>query len=187
MHNEINIIKDSFLKDLSACTSLKELSDIRVKYIGKKGIITQRLKGLSSLPSDKRPEFGRILNETKHFIDRSITQKEEVLKNEYIERSLLSQKIDVTVPGCRVPSGHAHPVSRVIYELVDIFTSLGFSVEDGPEVELDYYNFEALNFPKDHPARDMQDTFFISDDVVLRTHTSSVQVRVMEKYKHPSG
>jgi phenylalanyl-tRNA synthetase alpha chain len=185
MHNDIESIKDSFLKDLSTCTSLKNLSDIRVKYLGKKGLITQQFRELSSLPADERPRWGKTLNEIKRFIDEEIKKREASLKDEELQKSLLSEKIDITVPGCRIPFGHAHPVSKVIDSLIEIFVSLGFSVEDGPEVELDYYNFESLNFPKDHPARDMQDTFFISDDVVLRTHTSSVQVRVMEKYKPP--
>jgi phenylalanyl-tRNA synthetase alpha chain len=126
-----------------------------------------------------------MLNEAKNHIEGLFKENEEVFKKSELARSLKSQSIDVTVPGCCVPFGRLHPITTTLNEITDIFISLGFSVEEGPEVEDDFYNFEALNFPKDHPARDMQDTFFIEDDVVLRTHTSSVQVRVMEKNDPP--
>lgn len=185
MQNEIHSIKNQAEDELSKETSLKGLQAFKVKYLGKKGILTSQLKSLGSIPKEERRDYGRILNETKGYIESLIAKKEERLKASDLEEKLQTQSIDVTIPGCYTPFGHLHPVTQVLDEIISIFTSLGFTVEQGPEIELDYYNFEALNFPKDHPARDMQDTFFISDDVVLRTHTSSVQTRVMEKNKPP--
>jgi phenylalanyl-tRNA synthetase alpha chain len=121
----------------------------------------------------------------KIYIEELLGSYEESFKSAELNKTLQTQRIDVTIPGCAIPSGHLHPTTQVLDEIVSVFTSLGFHVEEGPEVELDFYNFEALNMPKDHPARDMQDTFYISDDVVLRTHTSSVQVRVMENNAPP--
>lgn len=185
MLNDIDSIRSLANEEIGKAGSLKGVQDLKVKYLGKKGLITGKLKSLGSVPKEDRPKFGNIINEAKKYIEDLIDRAEQDLKTAELERSLQTQRIDVTVPGCAVPFGHLHPTSQIFNELISIFTSLGFTVEEGPEIELDYYNFEALNFPKDHPARDMQDTFFISDDVVLRTHTSSVQVRVMEKNSPP--
>jgi phenylalanyl-tRNA synthetase alpha chain len=143
------------------------------------------LKALSSIPPDERPAFGKTLNEIKEFIEDALKNRELIFRESEKEKRLLSERIDITLPGKYTPSGTRHPLNQVLSEIKDIFVSMGFGIEDGPEIELDYYNFEALNIPKDHPARDMQDTFYISDDVVLRTHTSPVQVRVMEKRRPP--
>lgn len=185
MHNDIRSIEKSAREEISKSRSLKEIQDLKVKYLGKKGVLTARLKSLGSLPKEERREQGQLLNECKNIIQEEIDKKEDILKSSEMDASLKNQTIDVTVPGCYTPFGHLHPVTRVLDEIISIFITLGFTVEEGPEIEQDFYNFEALNFPKDHPARDMQDTFFIEDDVVLRTHTSPVQIRVMEKNTPP--
>lgn len=178
-------LKQAFLDELKPIETLADLALLRVKYLGKKGIITSRLKSLSEIPQDERPSFGKKINEVKQFLESELETRESGLKNKDLKARLLSESIDITLPGRQVPFGKEHPVNKTLSEVVDIFVRMGFSVEEGPEVELDYYNFEALNFPRDHPARDMQDTFFVSDDIVLRTHTSPVQVRGMEKRKPP--
>ncbi|MBI4697635.1 MAG: phenylalanine--tRNA ligase subunit alpha [Nitrospirae bacterium] len=185
MIKEILSIKDLAQDEIKNIRDLKEVQAVRVKYLGKKGILTEKIKALGTISKEDRPEFGRVLNETKIYIENLISRHEESFKAAELDRLLKTQRIDVTLPGCFTPGGHLHPTSIVLEEIIDVFLSLGFRIEDGPEVELDYYNFEALNFPKDHPARDMQDTFYVTDDVVLRTHTSPVQIRVMEKYKPP--
>ena len=185
MLSDIESIKIDARNEISGAANLKDIQNLKIKYLGKKGLLTVRIKSLGSVPKEERREAGRILNESKNYLESLFREKEDLLKSSELTRSLQTEQIDVTVPGYFVPSGHLHPVTQVLNEITAIFISLGFSVEEGPEVELDFYNFEALNFPKDHPARDMQDTFFISDDVVLRTHTSSVQVRVMEKFTPP--
>lgn len=185
MLNDIAAIGRNAREEIEKAGNLKELQDIRVRYLGKKGRLTSKIKSLGAVPQAERAEFGRTLNDAKTSIEALLEEKDALLKSAELSRTLLTQRIDVSVPGNFVPSGHLHPATQVLDELVGIFTSLGFSVEEGPEVELDFYNFEALNMPKDHPARDMQDTFYINDDVVLRTHTSSVQVRVMEKNTPP--
>jgi phenylalanyl-tRNA synthetase alpha chain len=170
-------LKNSFQQDSKSATSLSELRQLKVKYLGKKGLVTSKLKALSSITPKLRPAYGKAVNEVKVFIEEEVDRIESLLKKEEHKKRILSEAIDITLPGKFTPFGREHPTN--------IFVSMGFEVEEGPEVEHDYYNFEALNFPKDHPARDMQDTFFISDEIVLRTHTSPVQVRVMEKRKPP--
>lgn len=178
-------LKQTFLDELSSVKNPADLFQLRVRYLGKKGIITSELKSLSTIPPGERPFFGKRVNEVKKFIEDELEAREALLKNEDLKKKLRSEHIDVTLPGKFTPFGGEHPVNRVLSEITDIFVKMGFSVEEGPEVELDYYNFEALNFPKEHPARDMQDTFFVSEDIVLRTHTSPVQIRVMEKRRPP--
>ena len=178
-------LKKAFLNEINPVSDLTGLQNVRTKYSGKKGLVTSKLKALSSIPHDERPLYGSTLNEIKNFIEETLKNKEILLRENEKEKRLQTEKIDITLPGKFTPFGREHPINHVLSEIKDIFVSMGFSVEEGPEVELDYYNFEALNIPKHHPARDMQDTFYISDDVVLRTHTSPVQVRVMEKKKPP--
>ena len=185
MQNDIHSIGDYAREEISKASTLKDVHDLKVKYLGKKGILTQQLKSLKSLPKEQRPALGNTLNEIKKSLGDLISKQEEGLKASDIDNKLKTEQIDVTVPGCYTPFGRLHPVTQVMDEIITIFTSLGFTVEEGPEVEHDFYNFEALNMPEDHPARDMQDTFYISHDVVLRTHTSSVQVRIMEKNNPP--
>ncbi len=185
MHNDLDVIKSKAGEEIANASGLKDIHDLKVKYLGKKGVITARLKTFGGLSKEEKKEFGKILNESKNYIQDLLSKQEAILKTSELDRSLQTQSIDVTVPGSSVPFGHLHPVTLVFDEIIGIFLSLGFTVEEGPEIEEDFYNFEALNFPKDHPARDMQDTFFINDDVVLRTHTSPVQIRVMEKNTPP--
>lgn len=185
MIEELHSIKALTDREIEKADSLKAVHALRVKYLGKKGILSEKIKSLKSIPEKDRPEYGRLLNEIKNRIESLLNEKEDLFKTAELNKTIKTQGIDVTIPGCYIPFGRLHPTTKVLNEIIDIFVSLGFRVEEGPEVELDFYNFEALNMPKDHPARDMQDTFYISDDVVLRTHTSSVQVRVMEKTTPP--
>jgi phenylalanyl-tRNA synthetase alpha chain len=184
MKNRLINIKEEALNVLSSVTDEKELNDLRVKYLGKKGVITLSLKKVGSLSSEERPEFGRQVNEVKKFLEEGIKAKKDELK----KKASLDEKkdfFDPTLPGERPARGTLHPITQVMDEVISIFTFMGFEVAEGPEIESDYYNFEALNIPKDHPARDMQDTFYITDDIVLRTHTSPVQIRTMEKESPP--
>jgi len=178
-------LRDSFHKESESVTSLPELQQLKVKYLGKKGLVTEKLKTLSAIAPEQRPAYGKTVNELKQHIEQEIIRVELLLKQEEYQKSILTETLDVTLPGKYTPFGREHPIHKVLSEITGIFSSMGFEVEEGPEVELDYYNFEALNIPKNHPARDMQDTFYISDEVVLRTHTSPVQIRVMEKRKPP--
>ncbi len=182
---DILSLKELFQQESKPVTSSSELQNLRVKYLGKKGLVTSRLKSLSKIPPDLRPAYGKTVNEVKTYIEEEISRIETLLKKEDYGKRILTEAIDITLPGKYTPFGREHPINKVLSEITAIFSSMGFEVEEGPEVELDYYNFEALNMPKNHPARDMQDTFYISEDVVLRTHTSPVQIRVMEKRKPP--
>jgi len=183
--DDILSLRDSFLNELQSVTTVAELQQLKIKYLGKKGIVTTKLKNLSSISPDIRPAFGKAVNEVKSSIEEAVKTTEGLLKQKEQKKRLLSESIDITLPGKAIPLGRDHPIHKVLTDITRIFISMGFEVEEGPEVERDYYNFEALNIPKDHSARDMQDTFYISDDVVLRTHTSPVQIRVMEKKKPP--
>jgi phenylalanyl-tRNA synthetase alpha chain len=183
--NELERVRNEVIVSISQASTEKEISEIRVKVLGKKGSLTQLLKRLGTLPEADRREIGKRANQVKEDLERKIEeallQVQERERREALER----EKIDVTLPGRRIPIGKRHPLTQILDEIIDIFSRLGFEVVEGPEVELDYYNFEALNIPKGHPAREMQATFFFSEDVVLRTHTSPVQVRTMEKKRPP--
>ena len=170
---------------ISKAVSLDEIESLRVDILGRKGNLTVLLKGLADLPREEKPVIGKLANQIKEQIQKALTEAHQILDGAERERQIISGAVDVTLPGRRLPRGTVHPVTRVTDDVCSIFKRLGFSVVQGPEVEIDYYNFEALNIPKDHPARQMQDTFYISDDVVLRTHTSPVQVRVMEGQEPP--
>lgn len=173
---------DALLEKIS---TVEELEELRVKFLGKKGELTSVLKGLGKASPEERPVIGQLANEVRAFIEQEIIQKKKVLEQKKLDANLKKEVIDVTMPGRKESIGGRHPLSITENKLVSIFRNMGFSVVEGPEVELDYYNFEALNIPKNHPARDTQDTFYINDDVVLRSQTSPVQVRVMEKTKPP--
>ena len=162
-----------------------DLSEIRVKYLGKKGELTAVLRSMGSLSPEERPAFGQCANEVRAQIEAEIERRQTEMKSAMRDRALRAEKLDVTVPGEDVPFGHIHPLSRVQHEIEDIFIGMGYSIAEGPEVELDYYNFQALNIPPEHPARDTQDTFYITDNVLLRSQTSPVQVHVMEKERPP--
>jgi phenylalanyl-tRNA synthetase alpha chain len=185
MRDELEKVKNEVVISISQASTEKEISNIRVRYLGRKGSITQLLKGLGTLPESERREVGRVANQLKESTEISIEEALSRIRERERREALEKEKIDVTLPGRRVPIGKKHPLTQILEEIIDIFSRLGFEVVEGPEVELDYYNFEALNIPKGHPAREMQATFFISDEIVLRTHTSPVQVRTMERKRPP--
>ena len=160
---------------------IEALNDIKVKVLGRKGELTNLLRGLKALSGEAKVEAGKTANEIKNLLENLIEEKTGDIKAREMERKLLEERIDVSLPGLPLQTGGIHPISRVIREIQSIFIGMGFTVAEGPEIESDYYNFAALNVPKDHPARDMQDTFYITEDVLLRTHTSPCQVRTMEK------
>lgn len=162
-----------------------EFLDIKTRYLGRKGLLTTLLRGLKDVAPEEKPALGKLSNDIKRSLLEEIEKALENIASGEKNDSLIKEKIDVTLPGRGVKYGKIHPVTRVEGEICDIFSNLGFSVVEGPDVELAYYNFEALNIPEDHPARDMHDTFYITDNVVLRTHTSPVQIRTMEKQSPP--
>jgi len=185
MKERIQQLQQNSLADLQHAASLKDLQSIKVQVLGKKGSLTDMMKGMRDLSAEERPTIGSLINTFKDAFEEAYTQRQSYLDELEISARLSRETIDVTLPGRQSRSGSLHPVSLVTDDIVDIFSRLGFSVEEGPEIEKDFYNFEALNIPKDHPARDMQDTFYINDDLVLRTHTSPVQIRTMLKQPPP--
>jgi len=185
MREQLNNIKEKAKKAISSVRTMQELDTERVRFLGKKGELTPILRGMGQLPAEERPVIGQIVNEVRTFIEERLEQaKDELLKKERALRLEL-EAIDVTIPGTRKKLGSKHPLSIVLDEIKDVFIGMGYEIAEGPEVELDYYNFEALNTPPGHPARDVQDTFYINENILLRTQTSPVQVRVMEKQKPP--
>ena len=172
-------------EELSRAGTEEELLVIKTKYLGRKGLLTGLLRNITSLPTEERALFGKRSNEVKDILTAKIEDILQDIASRKRDETLLRERIDVTLPGRGIRYGRIHPVTQVSREICEIFAGLGFSVVEGPEVELDYYNFEALNIPKDHPARDMQDTFYVEENIVLRTHTSPVQIRTMEKQKPP--
>ena len=185
MKEELEILQKEVAISISQASTEKEISEIRVKYLGKKGSITQVLKSLGTLPVPERREAGQRANQLKESTESRIEERLSIIRKQESTKALEKERIDITLPGRQIPLGKKHPLTQTLEEIVDIFSHLGFEVVEGPEVELDYYNFEALNIPRGHPAREMQATFFISEDVVLRTHTSPMQVRTMEKKRPP--
>ena len=182
MKKSIGQIKVEALAKLQSAPDLESIQTLSIRYLGRKGIVTQFLRNISKLPPEKRPDIGKEANEVKHFLD---AQFREAIRRFETEPSETDDRIDVSLPGRTAQRGYLHPITQITLQICDIFTRLGFDIAEGPEVEKDYYNFEALNIPKNHPARDMQDTFYISDAIVLRTHTSPIQVRVMEQHSPP--
>jgi len=182
---ELEKLQEEVFASLAASSTEKEVSDIRVRFLGRKGSLTHLLKRLGALPETDRREIGRRANQLKEDLEAKIEEVLLQIREREKRESLERERVDVTLPGRRISLGRKHPITQTLDEMVSIFSRMGFEVVEGPEVELDYYNFEALNIPKGHPAREMQATFFISEDVVLRTHTSPVQVRTMEKKQPP--
>ena len=182
MENDLDKIQKQALDELEGADSNREIEEISTRYLGRKGILTRFLRNISKLPAEERPTAGKKANAIKKALDKSLKEAAENLAS---RAATEDASIDVSLPGRSSAHGTLHPISQVNQEMCDIFSSLGFDIGEGPEVESDWYNFEALNFPKDHPARDMQDTFFVSDDIVLRTHTSPLQIRTMEKQQPP--
>lgn len=192
MEAELKKLEKEALEALSKAKSLDEIKTLEVKYLGRNGELTQILKKIKDIPEKDRPKAGRLANEAKARLEQAFSKAEHDFETAKIAKELKKDFFDTTIPGQARPLGHIHPLSQVQEEVEKIFSQMGFSIMDGPEVESEYYNFEGLNIPADHPARDMQDTFFIQDKndskhgrMVLRTHTSPVQIRTMEKYGAP--
>ena len=185
MKAELQQLRQDALRALENCSDEASLEAVRVQYLGRKGELTALLRGLRDVPPEQRPEIGALANEVKDAVEARIAEMRDDLLRRERERRLTTERVDITMPGRRTIAGRLHPLFQVMDELVAVFCTLGFSVADGPEIEDDYHNFEALNFPHDHPARDMQDTFFLPSGMLLRTHTSPVQIRVMETRQPP--
>ncbi len=179
MKEQIEEIRVKSKEEINNVTNLRELDEVRVKYLGKKGELTGVLRGMGALSPEERPVIGSLVNTVRDELDNLIKQREEEFKQEELKEKLEKERIDVTLPGTKVKRGSKHPLNRIIEEVEDLFVSMGYDVVEGPELETDEYCFERLNLPKGHPARDMQDTFYITDEYLLRTQTSAVQARVM--------
>ncbi len=182
---KITEIRNNFLKELKLAKTSKEIENLKIKYLGKKGPIQGLMQFLKDATVEERPDFGKLINDIKQEVTAHLDNSLKRLNLEEENIKFHSEYIDVTLPGRKHYWGRYHPITHVMNKMVDVLSSMGFSVETGPNVDSDFYNFEGLNFEKDHPARDMQDSFYITDDLLLRTHTSNVQVRVMEKFKPP--
>ncbi|MTI68223.1 MAG: phenylalanine--tRNA ligase subunit alpha [Firmicutes bacterium] len=185
MKDKLNSIKDSALQDIKNAKDLKQLNEIKVKFLGKKGELTKVLRNMGKLPKEERPIMGKLANEVREAIENEVTKIEEKLKDELQKAKLESEKIDISMPGKNVPLGHRHPLIQVKEELENVFQNMGFDIVEGPEIETVDNNFDALNAPENHPSRDMSDTFYITNKILLRTQTSPVQVRVMKQVKPP--
>ena len=185
MIEELDDLQKKAEAELAIAGTEAEFLAVRTRYLGRKGLLTGVLRNVGQVSPDERPLLGKRSNEIKEILTEKIERALADIANLKKDEALLSNRIDVSLPGRKIRQGRVHPITQVSREICDIFARLGFTVVEGPEVELDYYNFEALNIPKNHPARDMQDTFYIEDNIVLRTHTSPVQVRTMEREKPP--
>ncbi|MBW4466503.1 MAG: phenylalanine--tRNA ligase subunit alpha [Pegethrix bostrychoides GSE-TBD4-15B] len=185
LETQLTALRQEAQQAIAAIVTLEDLEQLRIKYLGKKGSLSQVLGGMGKLSAEERPKIGSLANEVKEALQTGLDQKREALQAAQIEAQLEAEAIDVTMPAVYRPQGQAHPLTSTIDRMIDIFVGLGYTVATGPEMETDYYNFEALNFLPDHPARDMQDTLFLPDGNILRTHTSSVQIRYMEDNDPP--
>lgn len=184
---QLEALRDNTLKEIAQVATLKELNQIRVETLGKKGPITEVLRGMKNLSPEERPVVGGFANEIRDLLTEAIEARKVVLENEALNAALKEESLDVTLPGKQMPQGTRHILTQVMEEIEDIFLGMGYQVVEGYEVESDHYNFERMNLPKDHPARDMQDTFYISDEMLIRTHASPVQARTMEKHDFSKG
>ncbi|MDT8716524.1 phenylalanine--tRNA ligase subunit alpha [Clostridium sp. 19966] len=185
MKEKLEVIRKAALDEIKSSVDSAVLENIRVKYLGKKGELTTILRSMGSLSAEERPVIGKLANEVRSSIEESLEKIVTSIKNKEKENTLKNDIIDISLPGKKQVIGKRNPLEQTLERMKEIFISMGFSVEDGPEIELDYYNFEALNIPKNHPARSEQDTFYINDNLVLRTQTSPVQIRYMENNKPP--
>lgn len=185
MKNELESLRQEFSTDIQETLSSSDVRDLEVKYLGKKGPVQQLMKLLKDAASEERPRLGKQINDLKVDFSKQLQEKLILFQREEWQKQLEEEKIDVTIPGRRRFPGAKHLVNCVLDDMIDILIEMGFSVQYGPEIETDYYNFKALNFPPDHPAMDMQDTFYIEDDILLRTHTSNIQTRFMEAHEPP--
>ncbi|MEA5497159.1 phenylalanine--tRNA ligase subunit alpha [Limnoraphis robusta] len=182
---QLQELRQNAQSEITACQSLDQLEQLRINYFGKKGQLSQVLGAMGKLDPSERPRIGAITNEVKQAIQTDLDDKRTALQAAQLEARLKSESLDVTMPGIYRPQGQIHPLNGIIDRALDIFVGLGYTVATGPDMESDYYNFAALNMPADHPARDMQDTFYLPDGNLLRTHTSPVQIRYMEQQKPP--
>ena len=183
MEQELQRIKEVALTAIKAATNQQALQDVRVKYLGKKGEVTALLKGLGKLSPEERPKMGAFVNAVRETLEAELDKIKSSMETAAMNARLEEEKIDITLPGRAPKTGHIHPLTTVNEMIEDFFMKMGYTVEEGPEVEQDYYNFECLNLPKDHPARDMQDSFYITENSLLRTHTSPVQARTMQRHE----
>ena len=185
MKEKIANIKKEFLEEIKKVKTEQQLAELKVKHVGKKGALTQVLRGMGSLSQEERPVIGSLVNEVRDEIEKLVEEKKKEFKQKELQKKLETEDIDVTEPSKKVKLGSLHPITQVIKEVESVFLGMGYEIADGPEIETTYYCFDQLNTPSDHPARDLQDTFYITDDVILRTQTSSVQIRKMENQKPP--
>ena len=185
MKEKLEALKEQALSAINVAEDSAALEEIRIKYLGKKGELTAILKMMGSLSAQERPVVGQIANEVRGAIDSALTEKGTILEKAAQDKKLIDEAVDVTMPSKKAKIGALHPLNKVLDDMLDIFQSMGFDVVDGPEVETDHYCFEQLNVPADHPARDMQDTFYLTDSLLLRTQTSAAQARTMEKTQPP--
>lgn len=185
MEEKIAVILSNAKTEINDTKSLKDLTDIKVKYLGKSGAVTELLKGMKDVAKEDRPKAGKMVNDLRAEIENLLNEKEVVFKEIELQKTFEKEAVDISLPGVSKEVGTLHPITLVKNELIEAFTSMGFNVFEGPEIEEDYYNFQMLNIPPDHPARDMQDTFYINDNILLRTQTSAGQVRVMLDKKPP--
>ena len=185
MKQKLEQIKNEALSALADICDEKELDNLRVKFLGKKGELTSILKQMGSLSPEERPIIGQLANKIRAEIENNVDEASKIIKEKATELKLKAETLDITMPGLRKESGGLHPLNVVLDDMIEIFTTMGFDVVDGPEFETDFYNFEALNVPADHPARDMQDTFYVAENLLLRTQTSAAQIRTMTTRKPP--
>lgn len=185
MQEKLNSIKETALTEIASVTTTEAVQELKVKFLGKKGELTTILKSMGGLSKEERPVVGKMVNDVKKIVEEKLEEAAAKIKEKEKSEKLRSEVIDITLPGNKKVIGKRHPLELTLEKMKDIFISMGFTIEDGPEVELDHYNFEALNIPKNHPARSEQDTLYINDNIVLRTQTSPVQIRVMEKQEPP--
>ena len=183
MKEQLDALQAEALAKISGCTSLQELQDVRVAYLGKKGAVTALLKGLGKLDKEERPKMGAMVNTVREALEAELSNVQAGLEAKALQARLDSERIDITLPGRTRRQGHLHTLTKVNEMIESFFMKMGYTVAEGPEIESDYYNFECLNLPADHPARDMQDSFYITDSVLLRTHTSPVQARTLQSHE----
>lgn len=181
MKEEVRRIQEETLAELQNLTSLDAIQDLKVKVLGKKGTLTALLRQMGGLSAEERPLFGQVVNEARDVLEKAWSARTQELESIALQRQIEGERLDISLPGIHLSRGHQHPLTRVIEEMEDIFLGMGFQIAEGPEIESDYYNFEALNLPKEHPAREMQDSFYITEEILLRTQTSPVQIRTMER------
>ena len=185
MKEKLQALRAEAMEQIAAVQDEQTLDAWRVQYLGKKGALTEILRGMGALPAEERPKMGQLVNEVRAALEQAFSETSDAMKNAAKNARLAAETVDVTMPGKTSKGGSLHPLNQTLADMIDIFQSMGFDVVDGPEIETDHYNFEALNVPADHPARDMQDTFYLADNLLLRTQTSAAQIRTMETRKPP--